>query len=90
MYIVFVIVRISFQFRGFQVTTMACQGNLMRFDLTTEDISKEADELIQKCKAVYDTVGSLASDDVSYDNVVKVSLPFSVKVYQVYSSVQTF
>ena len=46
----------------------------MRFDLTKEDIEKEANELIIKSKAVYDAIGSLKPENVTFENVVKVNI----------------
>lgn len=40
--------------------------------ITPEYIEKETDALIDKQRAVYDTVGSLPLDQVTYDNVIKV------------------
>ena len=51
---------------------MACPGNRMRFDLTCEDIVKQTNELMAESKAVYDAVGSVKEEAVSFDNVVKV------------------
>ena len=44
----------------------------MRFDLTAEDIGREADELIKKSLAIYDGIGKLSEEEVSYDTVIKV------------------
>ena len=51
---------------------MAAPGNRMRWDIVSSDVSKKADELMAKSKAVYDAVGALSSEDISYDNSVKV------------------
>ena len=56
------------------VYNMACPGNKMRWDLGPEDLKKEADLLIAKSKAAYDAVGSLTPEEVTIENVVKVSL----------------
>lgn len=40
--------------------------------ITPEYIEKETDALINKQRAVFDTVGSLPLDQVTYDNVIKV------------------
>ncbi len=56
---------------------MACPGNKMRFDLNPSDISSKCEELIIKSRAVYEAVGSLKPDEVTFVNVVKVCrLPF--------------
>lgn len=44
----------------------------MRWDLTAADIPKQAETLMEKSKAVFDKVGSLKADDVTYENVIKV------------------
>ena len=54
------------------VYNMAAPGNRMRWDIVSSDVSKKADELMAKSKAVYDAVGALSSEDISYDNSVKV------------------
>ena len=65
---------------------MAAPGNLLRFDLSVEDISRETEELIQKSKAVYDAVGSLTPENVSYDSVVKVSTVINICLFYILSS----
>lgn len=54
------------------VYNMACPGNRMRFDLKAADVPAETDKLIESCKAVYEQVGALKAEDVTYDNVIKV------------------
>jgi len=53
------------------VYNMASPGNRLRWDLKKEDFPRLADELMTKTKAVYDAVGSINKDDVSYEKVVK-------------------
>lgn len=50
---------------------MAAPGNRMRWDLTVKDIAPRADELIAKSKKVYDAVGAVPKDQVTFDNVAK-------------------
>ena len=52
----------------------ACPGNRMHWDITTDYIASETDQLISESKAVYDVVGGLDSSAVTYDNVIKVLL----------------
>lgn len=52
---------------------MSCPGNRMRWDLTPQDIARQADVLIEKSKKVYDAVGQIKTESASYDNVIKVS-----------------
>jgi len=47
-------------------------GNLLSWDLTTASIEKQTEDLKKKTQIVYDAVGSLSKDEVTYDNVVKV------------------
>ena len=48
--------------------------NRLRWDLTPEDIKTKADELVHRTKAVYDGVGKLKKDEVTYENTLQVSL----------------
>lgn len=57
-------------------------GNRLTWKLTTEGIKKSADELIATHKKIWDTVGSVKLDDVSYENVMKPLL-FSDREYAV-------
>uniref|UniRef100_A0AAY4EUZ2 Thimet oligopeptidase n=1 Tax=Denticeps clupeoides TaxID=299321 RepID=A0AAY4EUZ2_9TELE len=45
--------------------------NRLRWDLTPDQISQLTDELVDKTKQVYDTVGVLDLDEVSYENTLK-------------------
>ena len=56
------------------VYNMACPGNRLRFDLTAEDLQKESDRLMIEAKNVYDNIGNLKIEDVTYDNVAKVRM----------------
>ena len=51
---------------------MACPGNKLRFDLKASELEKEADNLISQTKAVYDAVGSLKPEEVTFENCVQV------------------
>ncbi|XP_029469040.1 thimet oligopeptidase isoform X2 [Rhinatrema bivittatum] len=46
--------------------------NRLRWDLTAEQITAMTTELIQKCKEMYDKVGSQDLSTVSYENTLKV------------------
>ncbi|XP_066503671.1 thimet oligopeptidase [Hoplias malabaricus] len=48
-----------------------CAENRLRWDLTPDQIHQLTDELIAKIKRVYDTVGSLNIDEVTYENTLK-------------------
>uniref|UniRef100_A0A6Q2ZN59 Thimet oligopeptidase n=1 Tax=Esox lucius TaxID=8010 RepID=A0A6Q2ZN59_ESOLU len=48
-----------------------CAVNRLRWDLTPEQIHQLSDELIVKTKKVYDCVGALDLDTVSYENTLK-------------------
>ena len=56
-------------------------GNRMKWNLTTDGIKKSADDLIEMHKKIWDSVGSVQLQEVSYDNVIKVTLNFE-KCYQ--------
>uniref|UniRef100_A0AAY4EUW8 Thimet oligopeptidase n=1 Tax=Denticeps clupeoides TaxID=299321 RepID=A0AAY4EUW8_9TELE len=51
--------------------TRVCAENRLRWDLTPDQISQLTDELVDKTKQVYDTVGVLDLDEVSYENTLK-------------------
>ena len=51
---------------------MASPGNRMHWDLTTDFIATETERLTAASKAVYDLVGALKADEVTYENVIKV------------------
>ena len=53
---------------------MSCPGNRMHWDLTPDYIIAETDRLIAESKSVYDSVGSVSPDAVTYDNVLKVTV----------------
>lgn len=48
------------------------EGVELRWDLSAEEISKRTDELIERSKRVYDAVGALKPDQLSYENCLKV------------------
>ncbi|KAL1023202.1 hypothetical protein UPYG_G00037610 [Umbra pygmaea] len=52
-------------------STRVCAVNRLRWDLTPEQIHQLSDELISKTKKVYDCVGSLDLDSVSFENTLK-------------------
>ena len=58
---------------GVKSTMEKATGNRLTWKLTTEGIKKSADELIATHKKIWDTVGSVKLDDVSYENVMKVN-----------------
>ncbi|XP_063056634.1 thimet oligopeptidase [Engraulis encrasicolus] len=55
----------------FGTQSRVCAENRLRWDLTPEKIQQLSDELITKTKQVYDTVGCLDLDTVTYDNTLK-------------------
>lgn len=44
----------------------------MRWNLTPSDIHMEAEELMKKTKAVYDSVAILTPEQLDYENVIRV------------------
>ena len=55
-------------------STMAAgvEGVKLRWDLSAEEIFKRTDELIELSKEVYDAVGALKPDQLTYENCLKV------------------
>lgn len=58
---------------------MASPGNRMRWDITVSDVPIQADKLIEQTRVIYDAVGTVKNDDVSFENVIKVSAIYSVE-----------
>lgn len=52
------------------------KGVKLQWDLSAEEILKRTDELIERSKKVYDAVGALKPDDLTYENCLKVSVVF--------------
>lgn len=48
-----------------------CSENRLRWDLTPEQITQMSDQLIAETKEVYDRVGALDLDSVTYENTLK-------------------
>ena len=53
----------------------------LRWDLSTDEILKRTDELIERSKKVYDAIGALKPDQVTYQNCLKVKLLFCLKLF---------
>lgn len=51
---------------------MAAEGIKLSWNVTKEEIDPEAEGLMEKIKTIYDSIGALTYDQVTYDNVVKV------------------
>lgn len=50
---------------------LVCSKNQLRWDLTPEEIKQLSDELITKTKTVFDLVGALDLDSVTFENTLK-------------------
>lgn len=48
------------------------EGVKLRWDLSAEEIVKRTDELIERSKRVYDAIGALEPDQLTYENCLKV------------------
>ena len=46
----------------------------LRWDLSTDDILKKTEELIERSKKVYDAIGALKPHQLTFDNCLKVLL----------------
>ncbi|XP_056397421.1 neurolysin, mitochondrial isoform X2 [Hyla sarda] len=53
-------------------SNMVANKNLLRWDLSPEDIHTRTEELITRTKSVYDAVAALEVEKVNYENTVKV------------------
>ncbi|XP_045158245.2 thimet oligopeptidase-like [Mercenaria mercenaria] len=61
----------KFHFSSTNLRMTKASGNRLNWKLTQELIEKSTEELITKNKAIYDTVGAVNANDVTYENVVK-------------------
>ena len=56
-----------------KIMAITVKGVNLQWNLSSEEILKRTDELIEKSKKVYDAVGALNPDDVTYENCLKAS-----------------
>ena len=54
------------------IRNMSVTGNLLSWKITPAQIEQSSKELIEKMKKIYDDVGKLKPEEVSYTSVVKV------------------
>ncbi|XP_008333019.1 thimet oligopeptidase [Cynoglossus semilaevis] len=66
-----------------------CSKNQLRWDLTPEEIKQLSDELITKTKTVFDLVGALDLDSVTFENTLKALADVEVE-YTVQRNVLDF
>ncbi|CAG5132560.1 unnamed protein product, partial [Candidula unifasciata] len=52
---------------------MVADGIKLSWKIKRENINSEADKIIESLKTVYDSIGALSDDQVTYDNVVKAA-----------------
>ncbi|XP_055885225.1 thimet oligopeptidase-like isoform X1 [Biomphalaria glabrata] len=55
------------------ISNMAAEGIRLSWHVKKEQIDADAEQLMERLKQVYDSMGALTEDQVTYDNVVKSS-----------------
>ncbi|CAL1530338.1 unnamed protein product [Lymnaea stagnalis] len=55
------------------ISNMAAKGIKLTWNVTKGQISNDADKLMERIKQVYDSIGALSEEEVTYDNVLKAS-----------------
>ena len=58
-----------------EIKMVSASGEVkLRWDLSTDDILKKTEELIERSKKVYDAIGALKPHQLTFDNCLKVLL----------------
>ncbi|GFO13301.1 hypothetical protein PoB_003980600 [Plakobranchus ocellatus] len=54
---------------------MSADGIKLSWNVKKEEIDSDADKLMERMKKVYDEIGALSDDQITYENVVQTGRP---------------
>lgn len=65
-----------------RIMAAVAEGVKLNWNLSTEDILKRTDELIERSRKVYNAVGALKPEELAYENCLKVKtcLPTALSI----------